>query len=112
MQELAAAPPAPTTDELIQQCAAAINTVIKAEMSDEADSDRVWILRKVMKSYLYYRDLQSYSPQLFQSIVDFTGIAGPITSMPDELGNGQYDYTQNHYRGYCRKLEALIGNRM
>lgn len=112
MQEIAPAPAAPSTQELIQQCAAAINTVIKSEMSDEADADRVWILRKIMKAYLYYRDLANFSPQLFQSIVDFTGVAGPITSIPDELGNGLYDYTQNHYRGYCRKLEALLGNRM
>ena len=81
-------------------------------MSDDNESDWVWVLRKIHKAYLYYRDLAQFSPQLYQSIVDLTGIAGPITSIPDELGNGQYDYTQNHYRGYCRKLEALIGNRM
>jgi hypothetical protein len=112
MEALSPAPPAPSTQELIQQCGAAISTVMKQEMSDESDSDRTWILRKIHKSYLYLRDLQNFSPQLFQSIVDFTGVAGPITSIPDELGNGLYDYTQNHYRGYCRKLEALLGNRM
>jgi hypothetical protein len=112
MTELGPAPEAPSTQELIQQCGAAITTLMKQEMSDESDSDRVWVLRKIHKSYLYYRDLQSYAPQLFQSIVDFTGVAGPITSIPDELGSGLYDYTQNFYRGYARKLEALLGNRM
>lgn len=78
-------------------------------MSDESDPDRVWILRQIHKNYLYYRDLQYFAPSLYQGIVDFTGTSGTV---PDEVSGGLYDYSQNIYRGYCRKLEAVLGNRM
>lgn len=110
MEEISQVPAPPGTDELIQLCGEQINKVMSEEMSDEADPDRVWILRNIHKNYLYYRDLQQFAPALYQGLVDSTGIAG--STLPDEVGSGLYDYTQNVYRGYCRKLEAVLGGRM
>lgn len=112
MQELGPAPDVLTTAEVIAKYGAKISDVMRQEMSDESDPDRVWILRKIHKNYLYYRGLQYFAPQFFQGLLDATGISGGGTS-GDEYGNaGLYDYYQNHYRGYCRKLEAILGNRM
>ena len=112
MEPIAAAAPVPTKKELIAQLAKPIAKVISSEMADEADIDRIWILRKIHKNSLYYRDLAYFAPALYQGLVDATGIDGSV--MPDSSwqGNGVYDYTQNIYRGYCRKLEAVLGTRI
>lgn len=112
MEELGPAPPTPTKEELIAQLSRPISKVIATEMADEADIDRIWILRKIHKAYLYYRDLAYFAPALFQGLVDSTGIDGSL--IPDSFaqGAGIYDYTQNIYRGYCRKLEAVLGTRI
>lgn len=112
MEILGPTAPAPSKDELIAQCGNAIAKVMSSEMADEADIDRVWLLRKFHKNYLYYRDLAYFAPALYQGLVDATGIDGSI--LPDAAwqGNGAYDYTQNIYRGYCRKLEAVLGTRI
>ena len=79
-------------------------------MADEADIDRIWILRKIHKNMLYYRDLAYFAPALYQGLVDATGVDGNITS--DSSWQGSYDYTQNIYRGYCRKECAVLGTRI
>lgn len=112
MQNLGPAPPVPTKDELIAQLSPAILKIIADEMSDDLEPDRIWILRKIYKNYLYYRNLQNFAPQLYQSIVDFTGSGGPTSAPLDEDANGLYDYSQNYYKGYCRKEMAVLGNRM
>ncbi len=111
MEMLGQTPPAPTKEQLIQSCSKAICRVMGSEMADEADIDRVWLLRKAHKNYLYYRDLEYFAPALYQGLVDSTGIDGSVVPYGDN-GNGAYDYTQNNYRGYCRKFEAVVGTRI
>jgi len=113
MQVLGSAPPAPSTEEIIAVCGDSLRALMKEEIGDEVDSDRRFILLKIYKAYLYFRDLQSYAPALFESLLDATSIVGTATNTPNDLnGSNIYDWTQNIYRGYCRKLEAVIGNRM
>jgi hypothetical protein len=106
------APPTPSKEELISQLSKPIATVMSGEMADESDIDRVWLLRMAHKNSLYYRDLAYFAPALYQGLVDTTGVDGSI--LPDDSwqGNGVYDYTQNIYRGYCRKMEAVLGTRI
>jgi len=110
MEPLAPAAPAPTTEEIIAKCGKFITDVMRSEMSDEIDPDRIYILRQVHKNYLYYRALQYFAPSIYQGIVDATGVNGSY--VPDQDGFGAYDYNQNIYRGYSRKFEAVLGNRM
>ena len=112
MEVLGPAEPAPSKEELIAQLAKPIAKVISGEQADEADIDRIWILRLIHKAMLYYRDLAYFAPALYQGLVDATGIDGSILPDPSWMGNGVYDYTQNIYRGYCRKLEAVLGTRI
>lgn len=112
MEILGPAQPAPTKAQLIAQLTKPLQKVISGEMSDESDVDRVWILRKLYKNILYYRDLAYFAPALYQGLVDATGIAGAV--IPDDAwgASGWYDWTQNVYKGYCRKLEAVLGTRI
>ena len=110
MEELAPASPAPSEEELIAALSKPLTQVIQAEMADEADVDRIWQLRKIHRNYLYYRDLAYFAPALYQGLVDATGIDGSM--FPSTNSQGAYDYTQNEYRGYCRKLEAVLGTRI
>lgn len=110
MQELGPAQAAPTVEELIAKCGPAITSVMSDELSDTADPDRVFILRKVHQNYLYYRDLETTAPLYYGSIQGTTNVAS-VGSF-DQGGIGTYDYTQNIFRGYARKLEAVLGNRM
>lgn len=112
MEILGAAAPAPTKQELIAQLSKPLGKVMAEEMADESDIDRIWILRHAHKNYLYYRDLAYFAPALFQGLVDTTGVDGAI--LPDSAwqGNGVYDYTQNIYKGYCRKEMAVLGTRI
>lgn len=110
MQELAPAQPAPDLDDIIKQVSPAITKLIESESSDESDDGRIWILRKVRKADLYFRDLENYAPSFYQGIIDATSTTGTVPT--DGYGGGDYDYTQNHYRGFCRKLEGVLGTRM
>ena len=111
MEPIADAPPTPSKRALITALSKPLARVIQSEMNDEADVDRVWILRKVHKNLLYYRDLAYFAPALYQGLVDATGIDGSMFPDASQAG-GTYDYTQNIYRGYCRKLEAVLGTRI
>jgi hypothetical protein len=111
MQILGNADPAMTTEQIIEQVGEDIVRVIREEADDNDSQDRFWILRLIHRSYLYFRDLQNYSPQLYQSLLDETGVSGG-GGQTDEVGSGLYDYSLNICRGYCRKLEAVLGNRM
>ena len=110
MEVLGAAAPTPTKEQLIAQLSKPIARVMSSEMADESDIDRVWILRKIHKASLYYRDLQNFAPALYGGLVDATGIDGSI--FPGGGDGGSYDYTQNDYRGYCRKTMAVLGTRI
>jgi hypothetical protein len=112
MEELGPAAPAPTTDELIAQCGPDILKLMQQEMSDESDVDRCYILWICHKNYLYYRDLQYYAPSIYEGMTDFTSVAGVSIPPLSDDGSGVYDYSQNFFRGYCRKLEAVLGTRM
>lgn len=111
MEPIAPTKPAPTKEELIRQLSKPLSRVMASEMADEADVDRIWLLRKFHKAYLYYRDLAYFAPALYQGLVDSTGIDGSILGDSNQ-SNGAYDYTQNIYRGYCRKMEAVLGTRI
>jgi len=102
---------APSKQELIAKLAKPIARVIASEMADELEADRVWILRRIHKHSLYYRDLAYFAPALYQGLLDATGIDGGSMGGAGQ-SNGVYDYTQNIYRGYCRKLEAVLGTRI
>lgn len=110
MQILGPAQPAPSKDELIRILAKPLGIVLGAEMADDDNESRLWILRRAHRNSLYYRDLAYFAPALYQGLTDATGINGSI--VPDESGQGAYDYTQNVYRGYCRKLVAVLGTRI
>lgn len=112
MEPIAPAAPAPSKEELIFALSEHITRVIQQEMVDESDIDRIWLLRKFHKNYLYLRDLAYFAPALYQGLVDATGIDGSILPDPSWQGNGVYDYTQNIYKGYCRKLMAVLGTRI
>lgn len=112
MEPIAPTAAAPSKLELIQALSKPIAKVMQSELNDESDIDRVWILRKLHKNLLYYRDLAYFTPALYQGLVDATGIDGSVLPDASWTGGGVYDYTQNHYRGYCRKLEAVLGTRI
>lgn len=109
MQELGPAQEAPTVDELIESCGPHITRVIRDECDESDSSDRFYILRQIHQSYSYFRDLQNSSPEFYQSLLNATNASGPGYQPNDE---GMYDYSINCVRGYCRKLEAVLGNRM
>ena len=110
MEILGPAEAAPTKEQLIAMLSKPIGMVITSESSEAEDSDRIWLLRRDLKNNLYYRDLAYFAPALYQGLVDSTGIDGSL--VPDPQGQGAYDYTQNVYRGYCRKLVAVLGTRI
>jgi hypothetical protein len=112
MEILGPTAPAPSKQELIAKLSKPIARVISSEMADECDVDRIWILRKIHKNLLYYRDLAYFAPALYQGLIDATGVDGSVLPDSSWQGNGVYDYTQNIYRGYCRKLEAVLGTRI
>lgn len=110
MEPLAPAAPAPSVQELIDQLGPNILSVMADENSDTADPDRVYILRVIYRNYLYFRDLEYFAPSFYAGFLDATNVVAGGSL--DENANGSYDYTQNIFRGYCRKLEAVLGNRM
>lgn len=110
MEVLGPAQPAPTQEELISLLEEPIRKVLSSEMEDEADVDRIWLLRKIQKNYLYYRDLQYFVPAIVQGLVDATGIDGSMFTGDSSDDGG--DYSQNIFLGYCRKLEAVLGTRI
>lgn len=110
MEVLGAAQPAPTEEELISLLGEDIQKVATAESADETDSDRVWWLRRIHKNYTYYRNLQSSAPSFFQGMADYSSVGG--ADIGSDSGSGIYDYSQNYYLGFCRKLEAVLGTRM
>jgi len=113
MEAIAPAPPAPSVDELIALLENPVKDVMRTEMSDENDPDRVWILRKNFNNYIYSRGLQNYASLLTQSILALTSQGGPGVDLgADEEPTGLYDYTQKHYTGFKRKFVAVIGNRL
>ncbi len=85
---------------------------MQAELSDESDIDRCYILWGINRNYLYYRDLQSYAPSIYSGMVDFASVAGVTLPETEVGGEGTYDYSQNWFRGMGRKLEAVLGTRM
>lgn len=111
MEVLGAAAPAPTPEELLESLREDIQKIATAESADEADADRVWWLRRIHKNYTYYRNLQSYAPSFYQGLADYSSIGGVDVGGSDN-GSGMYDYSQNYYTGFCRKLEAVLGTRM
>ncbi len=112
MENLGAAKPAPTLDELIDTCGASITKLMQSECADESEIDRCYILWGINRNYLYYRDLQTYAPSIYSGMVDFASVAGVTLPETEVGGEGTYDYSQNYFRGYCRKLEAVLGTRM
>jgi hypothetical protein len=111
MEVIGPAEAAPKPEELLEALAKPFARVMSAEAEDETEIDWIWILRRTHKASLYYRDLAYFAPALYQGLVDATGIdAGPLGG--GSGGEGATDYTQNIYRGYCRKLEAVLGTRI
>lgn len=110
MEELGSAPVAPSTKDLIAQCGKAIGEVSRDETSDQNDPDRIWILRRIYKCFLYYHDLQGFAPSIYQGLADVTGASSTFANQATVTG--QYDYSQNLFRGFARKLMAVLGNRM
>ncbi len=110
MEAIAQAEKLPTTEELIKLLGKEILAVMQTECADENDSDRVWLLRIIHRNYTYYRDLMNFVASSLSGIINVTGISGPINPATDEYQQG--DYSQNIFRGYCRKLEGVLGNRM
>lgn len=110
MEVLGPAPAAPTEEQLIEQLGDAVRKVMSEESSDENDPDRMYILRILHRNYTYYRDLQQRDSAGIAGIVEATGVAGAISTLG--ANDTQNDYSQNIVRGYCRKLEAVLGNRM
>src|ERR1700744_6317947 len=112
MEPIAPASPTPSKQQLIAALSKPIARTIQSEMTDESDIDRIWLLRKFHKAILYYRDLAYFAPALYQGLVDATGIDGSMLPDSSAQGSAIYDYTQNIYRGSCRKLEAVLGPRI
>lgn len=113
MEILGAAKPAPSLPELIAKLSKPLAKVISAEMTDEGVVDRIWLLRHYRQNYLYYQGLQNFAPAIFQGIIDQTGANGDLFQGGDMGGGlGSYDYTQNTFKGYCRKEEAVLGTRI
>jgi hypothetical protein len=113
MQELGPAKPAPSKQEIIDLCGKSILRVMEGELSDANDPDRIWLLRIAHRNYTYYRDLINFVANSITGIVDVTGVAGPIAQTGDDsYGFDSGDYSQNIYRGFCRKLEGVLGNRL
>lgn len=112
MQELGPAKPAMEKDALIALVSKSILSVMEGELSDANDPDRIWLLRFAHRNYTLYRDLMTFAANSITGIVDVTGVAGPISSVGDDDGFQSGDYSQNIYRGFCRKLEGVLGNRI
>jgi hypothetical protein len=102
----------PTKEQIIEICGKALQRVMESELSDANDADRIWLLRVIHRNYTYYRDLMTFVASSIAGIVDVTGVAGPISTIGDSYGYQIGDYSQNIFRGYCRKLEGVLGNRM
>lgn len=113
MTVLGPAKAAPPLEQLIAMLAKPLAKVITEEMTDEGMVDRIWLLRHYRQNYLYYQGLQNFAPAIFQGIIDQTGVTGSLFGGSD-YGNGigSYDYTQNTFKGYCRKEEAVLGTRI
>ena len=108
MQPLAQGEQFPDEQTLIREVGPAILAVMQQECADENDSDRVWLLRVIHRNYTYYRDLMNFVSSSLSGLIGVTGISGPMGGNEDAQG----DYSQNIFRGYCRKLEGVLGNRM
>ncbi len=111
MQALAEGQAAPTTAELIALCEESVNKAMQEEQADTSDQDRYYILQEIYRNHLYYRDLQN-AYQVTTSVTDYTSTGPTANGLSGLEGDAQYDYSQNIYRGYARKLEAVLGNRM
>lgn len=113
MQELGNAQAAPTEQELITLVGKDVMKIMTEETSESSDPDRVYLYREILRNWLYYSDLQNYAPSVYSGITDFTGTTGgQTTTLGDDQAGPYYDYSQNIYRGYARKIEAVLGNRM
>jgi len=93
MQVLGPSTPAPSKEELIQQLTDPLMKVVQDDTEDES-VDRTWILRRIHKAQIYYRDLQYFAPQLYQGLIDATGIDGTLFPDTYASGGGVYDYSQ------------------
>lgn len=110
MEELGAAPPQPTEEQLVEQLGPTLLNVVKEEETDQLNTDRIYILQLIYKLYLYFHGLQAYAPAIVQGLADM-GTVGGIGN-GDEDGQDEADYQQNIYRGFARKLIAVLANRM
>lgn len=109
MQEIAPAEKSPTTEQLIELCGAKLISVMNDESSEGTNSDRIFLLRQCFKAEIYTRNLQNYAPEFYASLLDASNV---VSNIPDDGGVGRFDYSQNIYAGYLRKLMAVLGNRM
>ena len=111
MQVVGPGPAAPSTPELIKLCEDSITKAMTEELADTSDQDRYYLLQEIYRNHLYYRDLQN-AYQVTTSVTNYTSSGPTANGLSGLEGETQYDYSQNIYRGYARKLEAVLGNRM
>ncbi len=110
MEAIAPAQAAPSVEEIIEKCGKAISSAMTEELSDTADPDRVFILREIYRSYLYFTGKQNQAPTFFGDLFSATNVN--VNGNGQDGGVNSYDYSQNIYRGYARKLEGILGTRM
>lgn len=104
------APPDPK--QLLGMLKEPVKSLVTNDVEEDASPERMWVLRQMRKSGLYWRGLQYVAPYLFDSgYTEFSQVGSPISQAGPDQATGLYDYNQNIYRGYGRKFCAVLGQR-
>lgn len=108
--------PTLTPDDLLLKHSNKIKDVLEREVVQRVDNEKTYRYASIRRNDLYWRGHQyvslSYSGEGF---VDFRPLEGSTLLSPsadyDDVTDGGFDYVFNIYKGYIRKLTALIGQR-
>lgn len=113
MIPLAQVPQPPSKKQLLAIFKDSLSKLIKEDVSQDVEPEKLWQYRQASKNDLYWRSLQYVSPHLFENGVSaFSSVGSPIAGSGSEgQATGLYDYVSNIYRGYGRKFVGAVGLR-
>jgi hypothetical protein len=113
VQPIAEAPQPPSKEQLLEIFRETVAKIIKEDVPQDVEPEKLWQYRQASKADLYWRGLQYVSPGFFEGgLAAFSSVGTPLASTdPDHASTGLYDYNQNIYRGYGRKFIGAIGLR-
>jgi hypothetical protein len=109
MQVLGPAGVVPSKEDLLKQYKQDLDKVIE-QINVDVEPERVFQLRRAQEADLVWRQLQNSLPQFTDSTISaYSATGSPILGGSRDDSD---DYVQNIYRGYGRKLIAVIGQRL